>query len=272
MKTLENHTLLYDDDCPLCQIYTSGFIKTGMLGHNGRQAYNSISAEDQNFIDLQRASNEIALVDTNNKTVIYGIDSLLKVIGYRFPIIEKIGHFKPIMFLLKKLYSFISYNRKVIIPSHHNNEQKLQCIPSFNTKYRLIYILFTIVITMLTLFSFSKSITSLPESSLLREGFITIGQITFQGILIYKLSKNTILNYIGNLMTVSLMGSLLLLPILIINNMFNISEIILLGWFGITTLIMFMEHFRRIKLLELPPFLSYTWVLYRVLILTTILI
>nr|WP_321228165.1 hypothetical protein [uncultured Psychroserpens sp.] len=272
MKTLEHHTLLYDEDCPLCQVYTSGFIKTGMLDQNGRQPYSTISTENQNFINLERASNEIALVDNKNKTVIYGIDSLLKVLGFRFPIIEKIGHLKPVKFLLKKLYSFISYNRKVIIPSEENKSEQLQCLPSFNVKYRLLYILFSVVVTMFTLFHFSKNITTLPHGSLMREGFITIGQLVFQGLLIYKLDKKTILNYFGNLMTISLMGSLMLLPLLIINWMVQIHETIFLIGFGITVLIMFIEHFRRIKLLKLPRFLTYTWVLYRVLILLTILI
>jgi hypothetical protein len=35
MKTLTNQTLLYDEDYPLCRVYTSGFIKAGMLGQNG---------------------------------------------------------------------------------------------------------------------------------------------------------------------------------------------------------------------------------------------
>ena len=36
MKTLENQTLLFDEDCPLCRIYTSRFIKAGMLDENGK--------------------------------------------------------------------------------------------------------------------------------------------------------------------------------------------------------------------------------------------
>ncbi|MFT5846506.1 MAG: putative DCC family thiol-disulfide oxidoreductase YuxK [Psychroserpens sp.] len=272
MKTLENHTLLYDEDCPLCQVYTSGFIKTGMLDQNGRQAYSTLSKKDQNFINLKRASNEIALVDNEHKTVIYGIDSLLKVLGVRFSFIEKIGHLKPVKSLLKKLYSFISYNRKVIIPSPENKTDELQCLPSFNIKYRLFYILFSGIVTLFTLFYFSKNISILPNKSLLREGFITFGQLVFQGVLIYKLDKQTILNYFGNVMTISLMGSLMLLPLLIINSMVPLHETIFLIGFGITVFIMFLEHFRRVKLLKLPSFLSFTWVLYRVLILLTILI
>tara|TARA_B100000809_G_C15091272_1_gene513276 strand:+ start:321 stop:1145 length:825 start_codon:yes stop_codon:yes gene_type:complete len=272
MKTLENHTLLYDEDCPLCQVYTSGFIRTGMLDQNGRQAYTAMTYDAQNFIDIERASNEIALVDNENKTVTYGIESLLKVLGVRFPFIEKTGHLKPVKYLLKKLYSFISYNRKVIIPSPENKTNELQCLPSFSTEYRLFYILISGILTTFTLFYFSKNNSIPPHGSLIREGLITSGQLLFQGALIYKLNKKTILNYFGNLMTISLMGSLMLLPLLIINLMIPLHEIIFSIGFGITIFIMFFEHFRRVKLLKLPSFLSFTWALYIVLILITILI
>lgn len=271
MKTLQHQTLLYDDDCPLCQVYTSGFIKVGMLDKNGRKPFSHISNEEQNYIDINRASNEIALIDNKNQTVIYGIDSLLKVIGFRFPIIENIGHLKPIKFLLKKLYAFISYNRKVIIPSKQKSNPNLECQPSFNVNYRLYYILFSVIVTMTTLFYFSNSLAMLSETSILREGIITVGQLVFQGLLILKLGNQTILNYFGNLMTVSLLGSLILMPLLLINSIIRIPEILMFLWFGVTVLVMFIEHFRRIKLLKLPSYLSYTWVLYRVLVLLIIL-
>ena len=271
MKTLENQTLLYDEDCPLCRVYTSGFIKAGMLDENGKKPYCQLSAEEQNFIDVKRASNEIALVDNENKTVIYGIDSLLKVIGFSFPWMEKIGNLKPIKFFLKKLYSFISYNRKVIIPSKIKKEIKLQCVPDFNYKYRILYILFAATITTFVLYKFSDSIRILPKSTILRELILALGQIVFQSLFLIKFEKKIILNYVGNLMTVSLMGSLLLLPILILNLIFNIPELITLGWFGITVLLMLIEHSRRVKLLELPFYLSITWVIYRIIALTIIL-
>jgi hypothetical protein len=271
MKTLKNQTLLYDEDCPLCSVYTTGFIKSGMLDENGRKSYCQLSDEERNFIDVKRASNEIALVDNEKKTVIYGIDSLLKVIGFSFPWMEKIGNLKPIKFFLKKLYSFISYNRKVIIPSEIKKEKKLQCIPDFNFKYRILYVLFASTITTFVLYVFSDSISILPKSTVLRELILSLGQIGFQSIFLIKFDKKIILNYIGNLMTVSLMGSLLLIPILIINLVINVPEVITVGWFGITALLMLLEHSRRIKLFELPFILSITWVIYRLIALTIIL-
>lgn len=271
MKTLQNQTLLYDEDCPLCQVYTSGFIKAKMLDENGRKSYCELNATEQSLVDVNRVANEIALIDNQNQTVIYGIDSLLKVIGFSFPLIEKIGNIKPIKFLLKKLYSFISYNRKVIIPSKINKEIKRQCIPDFNYKYRFLFIGFATVVTTIVLFNYSNLILGLPKTDMTRELLITLGQIIFQSLFILKLDKQMILNYTGNLMTISLMGSFLLLPILGFAQALNIPQSIILVWFAITILIMFMEHYRRIKILELPTYLCFTWVLYRVIVLSLIL-
>ncbi len=271
MKTLKNHTLLYDNECPLCKVYTNGFIKVNMLDTNGRKPFCELTNDEQHYIDAKRAINEIALIDTKNKTVIYGLDSLLKVIGNSFPIIETIGNLKPIKFLLKKLYSFISYNRKVIIPSRSNKEDTLQCVPTFNYTYRFLYIIFATIITTLILFKFSNSITVLPKSTIQREFVLAFGQIIFQSLFLMKLNTKKIINYIGNLMTVSLMGSLILIPILIINSFVNLSQFVLLTGFGLIVLLMFLEHSRRVKLLELPFYLSYTWVLYRIIALLIIL-
>ena len=271
MKTLENQTLLYDQDCPLCNLYTSGFVKSGMLDKNGRKAYSQLSQEEQRFVDLKRAPNEIALVDNTSKTVIYGIDSLLKVIGFSFPWIEKLGAIQPIHFILTKLYSFVSYNRKVIIPGNVNEEDKLQCTPDFNYKYRFIFIGFALTLTSFILFGYSNLIPNLPKSNIAREIILAFGQIIFQSLFLLKFNKKTIINYAGNVMTVSLMGSLILVPILILNQFINLPGILVLGWFGITVFIMFAEHLRRVKVLKLPFYLSYTWILYRILALLLIL-
>jgi hypothetical protein len=271
MKTLTNQTLLYDKDCPMCRVYTKGFIETGMLDKNGKKPYCQLSEEEQRFVDVKRASNEIALVDNENKTVTYGIDSLLKVIGYSFPWIQKVGTFTPIYFLLKKFYKFISYNRKVIAPSKMNMEVKLQCIPDFNIKYRFLYILFCTAVTTWTLFHFSEIVDNLPKTNMSRECTLAVGQMFFQSIFLINKDRKTIINYLGNLMTVSLMGSILLLPLLALNMIFSIPALMILAWFGLVVGLMFLEHTRRIKILELPIYLCFTWVLYRIIALIIIL-
>lgn len=244
MKTLENQTLIYDEDCPLCRVYTSGFIKAGMLDENGKKPYCQLSDEEQNFIDVKRASNEIALVDNENKTVIYGIDSLLKVIGFSFPWMEKIGNLKPIKFILKKLYSFISYNRKVIIPSKIKKEIKLQCVPDFNFKYRILYILFAVVSSSLLLNKFNDNLT------ILKTILFTTVLILIQSIILFKLSKKIMLSYIGNFTTSILFGTLLLLPIIVLKSFINIPENTFHFYFCFIISITIIDIVRRIQIIK----------------------
>ncbi len=271
MKTLENQTLLFDDECPLCSVYTKGFITAGMLDKNGKKPYCQLTEDEKSFIDVKRAANEIALVDYENKTVLYGIDSLLKVIGHSFPWMEKVGKFLPIYFLLKKFYSFISYNRKVIIPSKKKTNAVLECVPDFNVKYRMLYILFVTMISVLTLNKCAQIMPMLPKAGMLRELIIALGQFVFQGVFLMKKDKETVINYFGNLATISLLGALILLPLLVLNYCIPLPPFIILTWFGITVLLMIAEHFRRIKLLELPKTLTFTWILYRIIALIIIL-
>ncbi|OIQ21125.1 MAG: hypothetical protein BM557_05065 [Flavobacterium sp. MedPE-SWcel] len=271
MKKLINQTLLYDEDCPLCHAYTGAFVKSGMLDENGKKPYCQLSDKELQIIDTKRAANEIALIDSKTNTVIYGVDSLLKIIGNSFPIVNTIGNVLPIKFALKKLYSFISYNRKVIIPSKKSNDA-LQCTPTFNYHYRILYLIFTIMVTAMVLYNFSDLLPIPPNNSGFgREVTLALGQLIFQYIFLHKLNNKTILNYLGNVMTVSLIGSLLLLPVLLINSFIDLPSIINIVYFVAIVTFMFIEHSRRVKTLELPHHLSYTWVLYRLIALLIIL-
>ena len=272
MKTLTDQTLLYDKDCPLCSVYTKGFIKMKFLDNNGRQAYSKLDCEEYDFVDLKRATNEIALIDKKNRTVIYGIDSLLKVISHSSPWVAKIGHIKPIKFGLKKLYSFISYNRKVIVPSKINESSPLQCVPEFNHKYRYTFILFAALITSYVLFKLNSFINLFPDLSILMTVLFVLGQIVFQSFFIQKLNKESKVNYLGNLMTISVMGSLLIIPILILNPLFNLPESLSAFWLALILMFTHYEHLRRLKLLELSKHLSITWLLYQSLLLIFLLI
>ena len=82
MKTLQNHTLIYDKDCPMCTLYSGAFIKCGMLENDGRENFSEMSAKNELIIDYERAKNEIALINQNSGEVRYGLDSLLVIIGH----------------------------------------------------------------------------------------------------------------------------------------------------------------------------------------------
>jgi hypothetical protein len=76
MANLSDHLILYDAECPMCRSYTRAFVKTGMLDNNGRAAYQQEQAVQAcPMVNLQRAVNEIALVNRQTGEVTYGIES-----------------------------------------------------------------------------------------------------------------------------------------------------------------------------------------------------
>ena len=209
MNTLENHTLLYDKDCPMCEVYSSTFIKCGMLEKDGRENFSQMSEKNEILIDYNRAKNEIALINQNSREVSYGLDSLLVIIGNSFPTLEKIGRVKPIYWFFKKFYSFISYNRKVIVPSSELVTEK-SCVPSFNLKYRLFYIFFSLAFSTLIFKNFLLEISTLnPNFQIAFYGFTILLAVQIAAHLL-TLNKKY-LDYFGNLMTVLLASSLLTL-------------------------------------------------------------
>jgi len=136
MKT--NKILIYDDNCPLCTWYSDAFVKCGLLPAEGRKAFSVIDSALFNKIDFDKSRNEIPLIDTMSGKVFYGIDSLLEILDQKIPLIKKIGNFMPLKWFLRKLYKFVSYNRKVIVARKCGNGA-IDCAPDFNYLYRVLF-------------------------------------------------------------------------------------------------------------------------------------
>lgn len=260
MKTLKNHTLIYDNECPMCNIYSKGFIQSGMLDESGREAFTELTLKNKNLIDFTRAKNEIALVDHNKNKVIYGLDSLLVIIGNSFPTLEKVGRIEPLYWFFKKLYSFVSYNRKQIIPSKKVTTEQ-SCVPDFNLKYRLAFISLVIFFSSYILSLFTAKLGLNFGQNLLREFAVCLGQIIWQTLFLRFYLKEKLWDYLGNMMTVSLLGTLLLIPALFL----NISLFFLMIYFGIVVFIMLLEHVRRCKILQLNFIPTISWVIFKTL-------
>jgi len=269
MKTLSNHIILYDAECPMCKMYTKAFTKSGMLDNGGRASYQNMPEAACPVVDRQRAVNEIALVNTQTGEVSYGIQSLFKIIGNSWPLFKPLFNFGPFVWVMKKVYAFISYNRRVIIPATHL-EQGIQ--PEFKLGYRLAYLLFTWLIVGSILTAYAHHLTPLvPLGNPLREYYICGGQVLFQGIVISFYAPVKRWEYLGKMMTISLAGALLLLPILLLAKFVAINPLICTLCFLAVAGLMFLEHIRRTKLMQLGWLLTISWVVYRLLLLAIIL-
>jgi predicted DCC family thiol-disulfide oxidoreductase YuxK len=272
MKTLTDHVIIYDDECPMCDLYTGAFVKTGMLDSNGREPYSWLHKSIKKHIDTQRARNEIALVNLKTGQVLYGIDSLFMILANRYRLLKPLFSFAPFRLMTKIVYSFISYNRRVIIPAS-KFEGKNSCTPDFHPGYRIAYLIFTWIVVSLVLTSYSRLLVPvIPETNFYREFAVCGGQIVFQSLVLTLIRRDRLVHYAGNMMTISLAGAILLMPALIIGNAGMISPPgFFTGWFLIVAALMFLEHMRRTTILEIHWIVSATWVIYRLMVLWIIL-
>ncbi len=261
MNTLQNHVLLYDEDCPLCQWYSNIFIKNKLLDSNGRESY--IEAVEQNKYPINpvTAQNKIALVNTQTHEVFYGADSMVKILGNSFPIIETLYKLPPINWFIKGLYSFVSFNRKIVIPADCNKLST--CSPTRSVFWRTYFILF---FTLLNSYIFNALTSAcLPFHASYLKYFIIL--FTLQLILSWvacKIFKEpNIYDYLGQIVFINFLCSLLLLiPLLIakILNYLSIPTDLLLYASGIGIAVFaFRQHQQRIKLAGFNKNLVIAW-------------
>jgi len=271
MKTLKNHLILFDAECPMCRMYTKTFVDTGLLEAEGRAAYQEVSQERCPMLDRRRAANEIALLNQETGEVTYGVRSLFKVIATGMPVFKPLFEFGPFIWLMTKMYAFVSFNRRVIVPGPLQ-VAKDQFQPDFRLSYRIAYLVFTWLATAYILSGYSRLLTGiLPAGDPDREYLICGGQMVFQGIIILMIERDKVWMYLGNMMTISFAGALMLLPPLILSGWLSMAPVFYALWFMGVAGLMFLEHIRRSRLLLLGWTLSISWVIYRlgVLLLVT---
>lgn len=269
---LKNRKLLIDKDCPMCKIYGKCFTEIGLIDKNTVSPYQTINDYYAKQIDMERAKNEIALLDTATSTTHYGIDAMIEIVAHRTTFFKKILHSRLVYAFLLRFYRFISYNRKVIYPTL-KNENTRDCTPELSKKYRWSYIVFVAIFTGLVLnqFAFHLNARLSWEHTWLREFIICFGQIGWQLVAISFFKKDKTFEYLGNMSTVSMIGGILLLPVLLANYYFPFSLLRLITIFGMVVGIMFFEHIRRCKLLGVPFVMTISWLGFRTAVLGVIL-
>ena len=270
MRTLNNHKLLIDADCPMCRLYGKGFEKAGWVDKETYSPYQNFCVSAEVPIDMNKARNEIALYDTQHNEVRYGIDALKHIVTHRFPVLNPVSKWKLVDFFFRKLYKFISFNRKVIAPSEAKEGIKA-CTPDLNIKYRFLYIALVAILSSIVLYHYTQPINAVMgwQNHLGREFMICIGQILWQSLFLHKLLKGKLLDYLGNMMTVSMIGTLLLLPMLLVKDIWPFYYLVyFIGVVGF----MLWEHSRRSKILKIGYYPTISWLIYRVFALGIIML
>ena len=251
MKT-SNQILLYDDYCPLCSWYSGLFVKFKLLNPENRQPFSSASEKIISLVDFERGRNEIPLIDPVNKTVLYGLDALLSILGKPFPSIERIGHLKPMHWFLSKLYKFISYNRKVVVAKKCRTGS-IDCSPDFNIPYRLLLVFLSLTLMILSIGAVHSSVLShIPFYSISKEQLLiaTLSLTSISYIAALLIPRRKSIEFFGQASILTILTVLLLMPLLLLNNLMDLPDWLVVAYLGIVALMIGKEYFRRMHFIE----------------------
>ncbi len=123
-----------------------------MLRKENRIAFSIINIQDF-VIDVNRARHEIPLVNTKTGEVKYGVDALAEILNQKIPFVKSVLSISPVRYFFKKLYSFISYNRKIIVASQPAEGSCFDCSPDYRFKHRIGLVIFTWLLANVLLLS-----------------------------------------------------------------------------------------------------------------------
>jgi Ca2+/Na+ antiporter len=180
ISTMKNKIIIYDDACPLCQAYTDAFIKYGLLSKDGRKPFSEIDERIIAKLDLERACNEIPLIDTQTHEVLYGIDAMVEVLNHTFPFVKPIASIAPMNWFLRKLYKLISYNRKGIV-AKIPAIGKFNCAPSYSFNYKKFFIALCFTVSTIIMYCmFRKTFTQATDFIIMLSGFFVLISIFIQ--------------------------------------------------------------------------------------------
>ena len=138
-KNLDSKVIIYDDVCPLCKAYTSGFVRAGWLRPENRIGFAEAPAALIERIDIDRARHEIPLYDRVTGETLYGKEALFFILGEAIPIFRPLFRLRFFRAFIFCLYQIITYNRRIIANSRPP-AKGFDCAPDFNAFYRWLYI------------------------------------------------------------------------------------------------------------------------------------
>lgn len=248
--------LLYDDHCPLCAAYTQAFVTTGILAKEGRVQWSKISPETWQQLDAEKARNEIPLIDPATGKIWYGIDALLELLGRRCSLIQTLGKWKPLNMALKLLYSFISYNRRVIV-AVGNPPGEADGGPTFQFLYRSVFLLFGLLINTLLLIPLANDVLHHNIMSPIPMWQWQMGHgvvVVIDIALAFALPYRKAMEYLGQINMLALIVLLLFVPLMWMGaNFLGRHPVLLYGWMGLVTLVFGREYKRRMTYAGIWP-------------------
>lgn len=256
MKTLKNKTLIYDNACPMCNAYSSAFLKTGILDKDGRKSFAEADAGTLAKLDKDRARHEIPLVDNQTGEVLYGLDGLLLIAANTLPVFSPLLNSRWFKKILTPLYKFISYNRRVIAGSFYGGIG-FDCAPDFHLGWRIALIVLGIGYTALGIYLFSL-IAGISNVVMLFAMVLLYFVALMATSLVYNRTFEEKIDYTGHLATLGVVESTLFVISAYVAYLTQLPQLLFAGQ-GAGRLLAIYLHAKRVQNNGYSNKLNYTF-------------
>ncbi|MGB7326282.1 MAG: hypothetical protein WBD31_15520 [Rubripirellula sp.] len=198
--------IVYDDSCPMCRLYTYGFVVWGLITPENRVGFATASPELTANIDLNRGRHEIPLFDRATGETIYGLKAMTHLLASRWRWLSPIFDSRMFWWIFHPAYEIITYNRRVIAGCKHCSG--FDCAPDLNRFYRSVYLV--IACSFVSLIAVLLSINSTTFTTV---GLGILGAMSVYGLIALSLQRATSgslagWNFAGNYITTMMIVSL----------------------------------------------------------------
>jgi hypothetical protein len=265
MKSLDTKLIVYDSNCKVCSSLRDVVLKFTSIPEAKVKAYKALAPELSGLVDPEKFKNVMALIDTAGGKTMYGAEGIAYIFSSQYAFIDFLFRFEPIVKIFSFLYKTQAYNRYIIATPI--SKFKCDCLPDRVVKYRISYIvmtlLFSIFLTSLFGITLRKLFTDITASEaaiqmLLMAGTGWILQI---GLAIATLREKA-LDYIGHLGSIMVAGLLILVPSMLFYGLTGIVSPYLPALSVIaSSAYMLYLHINRVKYLELSQGWTVSWFL-----------
>lgn len=265
MKTLDNKLIIYDSNCKVCSSLRDVVLKFTTIPEDKIKAFKDLTPDLTAHVDAEQFKNVMALIDTSGANTIYGAQGVAYIFSSEYKLIDFLLSVKPIFKLFNFIYKTQAYNRYIIATP--KSKFKCDCFPDRVLKYRISYIVMTLLISIFLTVMFGLSLRNFFAGISVSEAAIQMLLMAGSGwvlqiLLVTTLLRDKALDYIGHLGSIMVVGLLILVPWML----FYAATGILIPYLpGLSVMVssayMLYLHVNRVKYLEISQGWTLSWFL-----------
>lgn len=266
MKSLTNKLIIYDSNCKVCSSLRDVVLRFTSIPEEKVKAYKDLDEHLTKHVDPDRFKNVMALIDTTGQQTIYGAEGVAYIFSSQYKIVDFLFRFKFIFDLFNFFYKTQAYNRYIIATPKSNF--KCDCFPDRVVKYRMSYIVMTLLISVLLTALFGISLktffVNLSDADAAMQMLLVAGTgWVLQILLAMVMLRDKALDYIGHLGSIMVVGLLILTPSMLISALTSMNT----PWIPVVSVMlssgyMLYLHINRVRYLELSQGWTISWFLF----------